>query len=116
VFCYFFAVFQLPSKHSSIYRSTFTVDVDRGDGELGLQLKFVKKKLVVQQLSAAGAMERYNDANPDKKIRKDDLIVGVNDVEIDPQEMVKEIKGKSKLRLVVERPFLDVVYSPNGTS
>ena len=36
---------------------------------------------------------------------KDDLIVSVNDVELDPEKMVKEIKAKTKLRFVVERPL-----------
>ena len=50
-------------------------------------------------------MDAHNIANPDKSIRKDDLIVSVNDVELDPEKMVKEIKAKTKLRFVVERPL-----------
>ena len=83
--------------------STFAVDVDRGAATLGLGLKYMKQKILVQQVQPGGAMDAHNIANPDKSIRKDDLIVSVNDVELDPDKMVKEIKAKTKLWFVVER-------------
>ena len=94
-----------PGLREKTERSNFAVDVDRGGNTLGLGLKFVERKLLVNQVKPGGAIETYNAANPDNSIRKEDLIVCVNDIELDPAKMVREIKMKSKLRLVVERPL-----------
>ena len=94
-----------PGLREKTERSNFAIDVDRGGNTLGLGLKFVERKLLVNQVKPGGAIETYNAANPDNSIRKEDLIVCVNDIELDPAKMVREIQMKSKLRLVVERPL-----------
>ena len=96
-------------------REEWTVQLTKPDGDtLGAKLaqSGAPHELAVQSIADSGAIPRWNEANPEKALAVNDIIVQVNEVAGTSRDMMNELKSSNAMVLrLVERfdiePFSD---------
>jgi len=84
----------------------FQVELHKGGRPLGICVISGNGKLDMLKISALreGVVEDWSAENPDKRIRPDDCITGVNGFSNDPERMLKELGDAEDLVLTMLRP------------
>mmetsp|Transcript_7189 Transcript_7189/g.20407 ORF Transcript_7189/g.20407 Transcript_7189/m.20407 type:complete len:147 (-) Transcript_7189:31-471(-) len=93
---------------------TFEVSLSIADGaKVGIHVSGAGPNLRVTGITPGGAVERWNEENPERRVRDGDIICEVNGVRGDASAaagsrpctpLLQAMKGAEKLELVLSRP------------
>jgi len=97
-------VAQEPAAAEPVATDEITVTLKKdGDSKLGLDISHTPDKTALKVKNVKdGLVKAWNEANPDRAIEKDDLIIVINGVKDNSDEMLKEVK-KDDIVIVVKK-------------
>jgi hypothetical protein len=97
----------------------FTVTLDKGDGQkLGFGLTRIGETVTVNEIKAEGAIVKYNDDNPTKKVQLEDIINSINGSSSKLDDIKSVVASASgSITMEMERPkiWLAKLEIPKGS-